>query len=79
MVTILDFNPTKEEYEAFVGDFTREEAAAMSSNSQMAMIGELLWSRGETEEAKRYIEQIDDEQFKLDVYRSVTHPTGKTL
>ena len=79
MVTILDFNPTEEEYDAFVGNFTEEETAAMSKNSQMAMIAELLWFRGEKEEAKRYIEQIDDEQYKLDVYRNVTHPTGGNL
>lgn len=79
METILDFNLTKEEYEAFVGDFTKEEVKEMSRNSQMAMIGELLWFRGKKEEAKRYIEQIDDEQYKLDVYRNVTHTTGGPL
>ena len=79
MVTILDFKPTKEEYDAFVGNFTEEEAAAMSKNSQMAMIGELLWFRGEKEEAEKYIEQIDDDQYKLDVYRNVTHITGDPI
>ncbi len=71
--TVLDFNPTEREWEGNIGEFTKEEVLAMSEQSQFIMIGTLLWSRGEKEEATKYIEMIEDEQLKLDVYRTITH------
>lgn len=74
MKTVIDFNPTKEEWDLFIGDFSKEEVLAMDEDSQRRMIGELLWARGEEDKAQEYINAIEDEQFRLDVMRSVTHP-----
>ena len=74
MVTILDFNPTKEDWDLFIGDFSKEEVLAMDEDSQRRMIGELLWERGEKDKAQKYINAIEDEQLRLDVIRSITHP-----
>ena len=74
MTSVLDFNPTKEEREDCIGDFTNEELVEMSQDSHYVMIASVLWCRGEDERAKEYIAKIKDDQLRLDAYRSQSHP-----
>ena len=75
MVDIYTYKPTKEEIYSIVGEScTLAEIPSLNKNTQLSIVGQLLWMRGKEKEAKKIIEQIDDEMYKLDIYRLLEHP-----